>query len=135
MPHTHSPCSANCASSFSASQGSGTNGAGFGLGVSFLWIEYPLAFYRRVNHYILEHQSSIVSGSRVIYVLKTLKHHIGMGLDQNDTKGKSLTIQIRIAEIRAEFNKMLKAISADTVEAFDEAKATEMMNEKSRLEQ
>lgn len=58
-----------------------------------------------------------------------------MGLDQNDTKGKSLTIQIRIAEIRAEFNKMLKAISADTVEAFDEAKATEMMNEKSRLEQ
>ena len=68
-------------------------------------------------------------------VLKTLKLHIGMGLDQNDTKDKSLDIQIRIAEIDTEFKSMLKAISADTVEAFDEAKATELMNEKSRLEQ
>lgn len=68
-------------------------------------------------------------------VLKTLKLHIGMGLDQNDTEDKSLDIQIRIAEIDAEFHKMLKAISADTVEAFDEVKATELMNEKSRLEQ
>lgn len=57
------------------------------------------------------------------------------GLDQNDTEDKSLDIQIRIAEIDAEFHKMLKAISADTVESFDETKATELMNEKSRLEQ
>ena len=68
-------------------------------------------------------------------ILKTLKLHIGMGLDQNDTEDKSLDIQIRIAEIDAEFHKMLKAISADTVESFDETKATELMNEKSRLEQ
>ena len=57
-----------------------------------------------------------------------------MGLDQNDTEDKSLDIQIRIAEINAEFHKMLKSISADTVEAFDEVKATELINEKSRLE-
>ena len=68
-------------------------------------------------------------------VLKTLKLHIGMGLEQKDTEDKSLDIQIRIAEIDAEFHKMLKAISDDTVEAFDEAKATELMNEKSRLQQ
>lgn len=68
-------------------------------------------------------------------VLKTLKLHIGMGLNQNDTEDKSLDIQIRIAEIDAEFHKMLTAISSDTVENFDEAKATELMNEKSRLEQ
>lgn len=47
-----------------------------------------------------------------------------MGLDQNDTEDKSLDIQIRIAEIDAEFHKMLSAISSDTVENFDEAKAT-----------
>lgn len=32
--------------------------------------------------------------------LKTLKFHIGMGLEQNDTEDKSLDIQIRIAEKR-----------------------------------
>ena len=68
-------------------------------------------------------------------ILKTLKLHIGMGLDQNDTEDKSLDIQIRIAEIDAEFKAMLKAISSDSVENFDESKATELMNEKSRLEQ
>ena len=68
-------------------------------------------------------------------ILKTLKLHIGMGLDQNDTEDKSLDIQIRIAEIDAEFHKMLVAISSDTVDSFDETKATELMNEKSRLEQ
>ena len=68
-------------------------------------------------------------------VLKTLKLHIGMGLEQSNTEDKSLDIQIRIAGIDAEFKSMLKAISADTVEAFDETKATELMNEKSRLEQ
>ncbi len=68
-------------------------------------------------------------------VLKTLKLHIGIGLDQSDTEDKSLDIQIRIAEIDAEFHKMLTAISSDTVESFDEAKATELINEKGRLEQ
>lgn len=68
-------------------------------------------------------------------ILKTLKLHIGMGLNQNDTEDKSLDMQIRIAEIDTEFHKMLTAISSDTVENFDEAKATELMNEKSRLEQ
>lgn len=68
-------------------------------------------------------------------VLKTLKLHIGMGLEQSNTKDKTLDIQIRVAEIDAEFKSMLNAISSDTIENFDESKASELMNEKSRLEQ
>lgn len=68
-------------------------------------------------------------------ILKILKLHIGMGLEHCNTEDKTLDIQISIAEIDAEFKSMLKAISSDTVENFDETKATELMNEKSRLEQ
>lgn len=38
-------------------------------------------------------------------VLKTLKIHIGMGLTDEVTEDKTLDIQIRIAEIDAEFQK------------------------------
>ena len=41
----------------------------------------------------------------------------------------------RIAEIDAEFKTMLQAIATDTVEDFDDQRATELMNEKSSLEQ
>ena len=68
-------------------------------------------------------------------VLETLKLHIGMGLDISDTEDNSLDIQIRIAEIDAEFKTMLQAIATDTVEDFDEQRATELMAEKNRLEQ
>ena len=67
-------------------------------------------------------------------VLDTLKLHIGMGLDTSDTEDNSLDIQIRIAEIDAEFKAMLQAIATDTVEDFDEQRATELMNEKNALE-
>ena len=66
-------------------------------------------------------------------VLKTLKLHIGMGLGTEDTEDKSLDIQIRIAEIDAELKGMINAISANTVETFDEAKAQELAKEKSNL--
>ena len=49
-------------------------------------------------------------------VLKTLKLHIGMGLSAETTEDNSLDLQIRIAEIEAEFQKMLKAIAADNVD-------------------
>ena len=68
-------------------------------------------------------------------ILKTLKLHIGMGLEENSTEDKTLDIQIRIVEIDAEFKSMLKAISSDSIEEFDESKAAKLMNEKSRLEQ
>lgn len=68
-----------------------------------------------------------------IEVLKTLKIHIGMGLTDEVTEDKTLNIQIRIAEINAEFQKMLKAVSADNADGIDEKRITELMNEKQRL--
>lgn len=68
-----------------------------------------------------------------VEVLKTLKIHIGMGLTDEVTEDKTLDIQIRIAEIDAEFQKMLKAVSADNADGIDEERITEMMNEKQRL--
>ena len=67
-------------------------------------------------------------------VLKTLKLHIGMSLSAETTEDNSLDLQIRIAEIEAEFQKMLKAIAADNVEAFDEEKAKALMDEKAKLQ-
>ena len=69
-----------------------------------------------------------------VEVLKTLKLHIGMGLSAETTEDNSLDLQIRIAEIEAEFQKMLKAIAADNVEAFDEEKAKALMDEKAKLQ-
>ena len=68
-----------------------------------------------------------------VEVLKTLKIHIGMGLTDEVTEDKTLDIQIRIAEIDAEFQKMLKAVSADNADDIDEERITELMNEKQRL--
>lgn len=67
-------------------------------------------------------------------VLNILKLHIGMGLEKESSADSSLDIQIRIAEIEAEFSSMLKAVSADNTEAFDESRAKELMNEKSALQ-
>ena len=66
-------------------------------------------------------------------VLKTLKFHIGMGLADETTEDKSLDIQIRIAELDAEFQKMLKAVSADNADTIDEERIGELMSEKQRL--
>ena len=68
-------------------------------------------------------------------VLRTLKLHIGMGLAGEKNEDKSIDLQIQIAEIDAEFKKMLDRVSTDTIEAFDEETATRLMNEKSRLQQ
>lgn len=74
-----------------------------------------------------------ISDEDNIEVLKTLKIHIGMGLTDEVTEDKTLDIQIRIAEIDAEFQKMLKAVSADNADGIDEERITELMNEKQRL--
>lgn len=67
-------------------------------------------------------------------VLRTLKLHIGMGLAATDVEDNSLDIQIRIAEIDAEFKAMLQAVATDTMDAFDEEKAGRLMNEKAGLQ-
>lgn len=68
-------------------------------------------------------------------VLRTLKLHIGMGLEGEKSNDNSLDLQVRIAEIDTEFRKMIDRVSTETVEAFDEETATRLMNEKSRLQQ
>ena len=68
-------------------------------------------------------------------VLNTLKLHIGMGLKGAVGEDKSLDIQVRIAEINAEFKRMLDAVSADMAEgSFNEERMTELMLEKRKLE-
>ena len=61
--------------------------------------------------------------------------HIGMGLAGEKSEDNSIDLQIRIAEIDAEFKKMLDRVSTDTIEAFDEETATRLMHEKGRLQQ
>ncbi len=75
----------------------------------------------------------LITAKKNSEVLKTLKLHIGMGLDAEETEDKSLDIQIRIAEIDAEFKAMLQAVSAQTADFFDDSRATELMNEKNKL--
>ena len=64
--------------------------------------------------------------------------HLLLTLNEKNTiadANNSIDLQIRIAEIDAEFKKMLDRVSTDTIEAFDEETATRLMNEKSRLQQ
>lgn len=68
-------------------------------------------------------------------VLQTLKVHIGMALETEPTEDRSMELQIRIAEIDAEFKTMLAKISTETVDAFDEEKAKQLMDEKVALQQ
>lgn len=68
-------------------------------------------------------------------IMKILKLHIGMVLNKNDTIDNSLDIQMRIAEIDTEFAAMLKAVSTETAENFDETRVKELMEEKSELQQ
>ena len=63
-------------------------------------------------------------------VLRTLKLHIGVGLQGKSSKDNSIDLQAQIAEIDAEFKKMLDRVSTETVEAFDEETATRLMNKK-----
>ncbi len=69
-----------------------------------------------------------------INVLKNLKTHIAMGLDVADKEDKSLDIQIRIAEIDAEFKRIIDSVSNDNMENFDESKVRDLMNEKNNLQ-
>lgn len=53
-------------------------------------------------------------------ILRSLKTHIGMGLGTENIEDMSLELQIRIAEISAEFNAMINQISTDNMENFDD---------------
>ena len=68
-------------------------------------------------------------------LLNTLKLHIGMGLENLETEDRSLAIQVRIAEIDAEFKDLLESVSSDTAEgSYNEQRMTELIKEKRSLE-
>ena len=66
-------------------------------------------------------------------VLQTLKLHIGMGLHGEACEDRTMDVQIRIAQIDAEFSAMLDAVSAENTGEIDEARVTALMEEKQRL--
>ena len=68
-------------------------------------------------------------------VLQTLKMHLGMAMGTDQNEDDTLAIQIRIAEIDAEFKQILKSVSSDSDGDFDENKMTELMLEKQTLQQ
>lgn len=68
-------------------------------------------------------------------VMNMLKLHMGMGLMCENEEYNILDIRVRIAEIDAEFKRMLDCVSAETIDVFDDEKATRLMNEKSELQQ
>ena len=65
-------------------------------------------------------------------VLTVLKRHIGQVIGE-EVEDDSLDIQVRLAEIDAEFKAMIGAITADMVEAFDKNKVEKLMAEKEQL--
>ena len=91
-----------------------------------------------LNEEQIEYMPGVIGWNKArlnLGVLQTLKVHIGMGLQSEQTEDNSMELQIRIAEIDAEFKAMLAKISTDTVDAFDEEKAKRLMDEKARLQQ
>lgn len=66
-------------------------------------------------------------------VLQTLKLHVGMGLCGEASEDRTMDVQIRIAQIDAEFSAMLDAVSAENGGGIDEAHVTALMEEKQRL--
>ena len=68
-------------------------------------------------------------------LLATLKLHVGMSLENLETEDRSLAIQVRIAEINAEFKALLDTISADTSDiSYYEQRMGELSIEKQSLE-
>ncbi len=70
-----------------------------------------------------------------VEVLSVLRTHIAMGLCDEESEDKTLNIEFRIAEINATFQQMLKAVSIENADDFDEAKLHELMLEKQSLQQ
>ncbi|WP_337943078.1 recombinase family protein [Ruthenibacterium lactatiformans] len=68
-------------------------------------------------------------------ILCMLKLHIGMGLEGAAGEDRSLDIQVRIAELDAEFKTLLDAVSADMAEgSLNEDRMRELLLEKQGLD-
>lgn len=52
-----------------------------------------------------------------------------MGLSGTETENRSIDIQIRIAEINAQFKNMIDKVSTENADTFDEDQVTELIKE------
>jgi len=69
-------------------------------------------------------------------LLKNLKLHIGTSLKMDESENKRFDIQLRLAEINAEFKSLLKEVASNIAsDTFDDTKMSELMNEKHQLEE
>lgn len=66
--------------------------------------------------------------------LQALKTHIGMALGAAEKEGNTVEIELRIAQIDAEFKAMIDTASADTVDGFDENRIQQLIGEKNELQ-
>lgn len=67
-------------------------------------------------------------------VLKTLKSHIAMGLNADSINDNSIELQIRIAEIDAEFNKLITSTNIENENDDDrETLMEKLLTEKNQL--
>ena len=67
--------------------------------------------------------------------LQTLKAHIGIGLGTAEKEDNTIEIELRIAQIDAEFKSMIDTASADTVDGFDENRMQQLIVEKNELQE
>lgn len=67
-------------------------------------------------------------------VMKTLKNHIANELNISCADDTAFDLQMRITEIENEFKAMLNAVSSESDENFDDARAERLINEKRELE-
>ena len=67
--------------------------------------------------------------------LQTLKAHIGIGLGTAEKEDNTIEIELRIAQIDAEFKAMIDTASADTVDGFDENRMQRLIAEKNELQE
>lgn len=88
----------------------------------------------KIDRIIVKSVSRFARNTEELLVTLMLKLHIGMGFEENTTEDNALNIQVRIAEIDAEFKAMLSGVSSDTVDAFDDEKASALIMEKTELQ-
>ena len=69
------------------------------------------------------------------HLLQTLKAHIAINMDRDEKEDRSIEIKVRIAEIDAEFKKLLSSLSVNLDNnAYTENAIAELMSEKRALE-
>lgn len=69
-------------------------------------------------------------------LLDTLKHHISLGMKEENHSDPTPVLMIRVAEIEKEYNQLLTDLAANiSSDTFDDTRIRELMEEKRQLQQ